>query len=287
MTAMISSLTEDQVSQLEFYREKWVDNGLNTDTLDVVKAKEILRAAYKSGGLAPPKDIYFAAGPREARDIFRKLYPYAEYREFAENIIYGNQESDWSGYVDYFENVVGLKLDNAKSIIDLAKHLSWTWVSADAAIMIDRPSHIRMDEQGLLHAENRASILYRDGFAVYSWHGQRIPKEWIQNPETLTASVALKQENIELRRAACEILGWANILEELNYTTIEEDEDPMIGKLIEVDLPDSGLERFLMVKCGTGRDFAIPVPPTMTTALNANAWTYGLEAGEYSPEIRT
>ena len=37
----------------------------------------------------------------------------------------------------------------------------------------------------------------------------------------------------------------------------------------------------------TGRRFALPVPPDMTTALQANAWSYGLDETDYKPEIRT
>lgn len=32
-----------------------------------------------------------------------------------------------------------------------------------------------------------------------------------------------------------------------------------------------------MVKCGTGRTFALPVPPEMTRAIDANAWTFALD----------
>jgi hypothetical protein len=60
-----------------------------------------------------------------------------------------------------------------------------------------------------------------------------------------------------------------------------------VGELIEVDIPDSGKERFLFVQCGTGREFALCVPPTMKTALEANAATYGLSAKDYQLEIRT
>jgi hypothetical protein len=56
---------------------------------------------------------------------------------------------------------------------------------------------------------------------------------------------------------------------------------------LEATLPDSGKERFLQVRCGTGRDFCIPVPREMTTALQANAWTYGLDAINFKPEVRT
>ena len=31
------------------------------------------------------------------------------------------------------------------------------------------------------------------------------------------------------------------------------------------------------VRCGTGRDFCLPVPPECATALAANAWLYGVE----------
>ena len=55
---------------------------------------------------------------------------------------------------------------------------------------------------------------------------------------------------------------------------INKDDDDEIGTLLEVDLPDSGKERFLVVTCGTGRKgIALPVPRDMQTALQANSWT--------------
>jgi hypothetical protein len=81
---------------------------------------------------------------------------------------------------------------------------------------------------------------------------------------------------MEQRRAACEIVGWVNILRELNAKTIDKDDDPMVGELVRVDIPDIGEEQFLRVLCGTGREFALPVPPTMRTALEANAWSYDI-----------
>jgi hypothetical protein len=56
----------------------------------------------------------------------------------------------------------------------------------------------------------------------------------------------------------------------------DSDEDAMVGNLLEVDIPDIGREKFLQVLCGTGRTFAIPVPPECKTALEANAWSYDI-----------
>ena len=96
----------------------------------------------------------------------------------------------------------------------------------------------------------------------------------------------MKWSDLEQRRAACAIVGWHNILDQLNAVTIDAN-TPEIGELLEVDIPDIGREKFLKVQCGTGRTFALPVPPEMTSAHEANAWTYGLTANEYNPECRT
>jgi len=285
---MITELTKEQQDQMPIYRDKWIDIGLSTETIDRDAAVAALNMAYQAADLAPPKTVLFASGPKDMVRVFRETFPNATWDEFNSNIIFGGHEADWASYIDYFQEVVGLDLNKANGLIELAKSSGWVWVSQDLAIIMDRPSHIRMDENNVLHAEDRPSVLYRDGFAVYSWHGLRVPREWIMEKEKLTAQKALSQDNIEMRRAACEIVGWSKILEDLNYSVVEKDEDEQIGTLVEVDLPDAGKEKFLMVKCGTGRDFAIPVPPDMKTALEANAWTFGLNPEDLRElEVRT
>ena len=166
----------------------------------------------------------------------------------------------------------------------LVKTCGWVWWHENVLVISDRPKELHRDDEGNLHNEVGPSISYRDGWSLFHWHGTAIPQEWIEN-KNLTPKIALTWENIEQRRCACEILGWSTILDKLNAKTIDQHENPEIGTLVEVDLPDSGRERFLRVKCGTGRDFAIPVPPEMQTAAQSNAWTYGLDV--VNPEVRT
>ena len=112
---------------------------------------------------------------------------------------------------------------------------------------------------------------------------------WIAE-KSLTPHVALGQNNIEMRRVACEILGWDAVLNDPSVAsrTINKHPNPEIGHLIQVNLPGTvGRSNFLSVRCGTGRQFAIPVPPGIKTALEANAWTYGVAVDEYQPEVRT
>ena len=143
------------------------------------------------------------------------------------------------------------------------------------------------DARGQLHHPSEAAFQFRDGFGLYRWHGTPVPQSWITAPDKLDPSRALTWSNVEQRRAAAEIIGWKRVLDGLRPLTIDKHEDPAIGELMEVQLPESGPARFLKVRCGTGRDFVLSVPRQMRTALEANAWTYDLEPDQYQLEART
>lgn len=192
-------------------------------------------------------------------------------------------------YLSAARDILGLKLPEHE------KFEAWERASIHGGFRImhekfcmvsDFPEFIRMDAENLPHCEDGPSHRWRDGWELFHWHGVRVPREWIMDKGMLTADVALSQENSELRRSACEIIGWNNVLSQLGEVVLDEDPDPQIGILVEVEL-EGNKERFIKVKCGTGRDFALPVPPDMKTALQANAWTYGIDDVDYKPEVRT
>ena len=283
---MITELTPEQEAKIPEYMEKWLAIGLSTERVDMATAVPAVIKAYECADLPPPavENILFARSPVEAGRMLKERNPDGN---VLESCIFGCHEASWLSFYSYFKEV--LKLDNLEKIeglIEVAHTCGWVNVYEDFAIIQDRPSVIKFDDQERLHSEIGPAIEYVDDFAVHAWHGTRIPKSFLDG--TLTAAGALKEENMELRRCACEIKGWINILDELDAVEIEQDEDEMIGTLRKVRLPDfEEDEYFLKVLCGTGRYFALPVPPTMTTALEANAWTYGMEPGEYAPEFRT
>jgi len=190
----------------------------------------------------------------------------------------------WAPYVCYlvsFRDVLGLRLkehDNYTHWEQAAIHGGFRVMHEEFCIVSDFPEILKIDDQNLPHCEDGPSHRWRDGWSLYHWHGVAIPQEWIEDKASLTAQTALTWENIEQRRAACEIVGWERILHELDAVTIDTDEDAMIGELVEVTLPDVGREKFLRVTCGTGRRFAIPMPPHVMTALAGNAWSYGVDS---------
>ena len=144
-----------------------------------------------------------------------------------------------------------------------------------------------LDERKTLHREDGPAIVWGEEKHYY-WHGTKVPAEWIEDKESIDVVELLQWSNTEERRAGCEIVGWARVLEKLNAEVVDENKDPEIGTLLRVNLPDAENSYFLKVRCGTGRTFALPVPDDMRTALQANAWTYGLDPEEYAElEVRT
>ena len=200
----------------------------------------------------------------------------------------------WAGYDSYLtamRDIIGLRLPEHE------KYAAWERCAIAApfrvmheefCIVSDFPEILKVDDENRPHCETGPSHRWRDGWSLYHWHGVSIPAEWVEDKKNLTAKTALTWPNIEQRRAACEIIGWDRILCELKARVIDEDDDPQVGTLVEVSLPDAGNERFLRVVCGTGRKFALPVPRTVKSAVEAQAWTWGLDTSEFQkPEIRT
>ena len=250
-TGKIESLTPEQEAQLDVYRDKWIKIGLSTERVDREVAMESVRKLYECGGLPMPKNVEFAGGPDEARDILRR---YGVDAPVTTSCVYGSHEAGWLSFYDYMQTELGIDFEGKlDGLFATAKTCGWVTVYDELAIIQDRPSCIKMDDQDRAHCEDGPAIAYADGFSVYSWHGVRVPDEWIKDKKSLTAKTALTWENTEQRRAACEILGWINVLAELKSKTIDEDDDEMIGTLLEVDIPDIGREKFLKVKCEIGR----------------------------------
>ena len=286
---MIDSMTFAQEQKTTEYLEKWKMIGLSTDRLDRPRAIDACKLLYTSANLAPPVDenFIFVDGPVDAFNKIKEIY---NVKSDEANILtsahYGNHEAYFAAYASFMKNEMGVKnIENIEGLIAVSEHCGWVNVFEDYCILSERPITIKFDDTQRTHCETGPAIEYADGFKVYIWHGTRVQPEWIEHG--ISATDALQVENVEKRRAACEIVGWANIIDELNPNIIDEDGDPQVGTLLSVDIPEIGESHYLRVQCGTGRTFAIPVPPDMKTALAANAWTYGLQPYEYKPEVRT
>lgn len=281
---MIEELTEEQEALIPKYVERFKNVGLNTARMDKKAAVAAVKMAYDIANLPMPDNVVFCKGPNDAEKKIREDSD-GEFGVFS-GVYSGSFNAGSIAYFTYMQEVLGVKgIEDVQGLSDMTMHCGWVNLFDTHVYISERPTRILFDEEERLHCENGPALMYEDGFEVYSWHGQRVPKRWIM--EGITAKEALTCENLEQRRAACEIVTWDKILDELNVEVIDEDEDPQIGTLVAVEIPDIGREHFIRVLCGTGRTHALTVPPECKTALEANAWTYGVGPEEYKPEVRT
>lgn len=194
--------------------------------------------------------------------------------------------------MDMNDDDVGLLCDRTT----LAKAVWHWWPFRDVCIISDRPTALVLDDLQRLSSLSGPALTFADGWKVCAVRGVVVPPSWITERDRLSVETALTWPNVEQRRIAAELIGWAKILEQLHPTVIDEHSNPQVGTLLEVQLERSEArnqllrmpERFLRVQCGTGRVFVLPVPRSMRTALEANAWTYNIDPDQLLKlEVRT
>ena len=157
----------------------------------------------------------------------------------------------------------------------ISAQCEWWWPFGGIVFASERPT-VKWDGEGRIHCETGLAVEYRGGYGLSFWRGTCIPNEWLTSGPPEPEAI-MRLENVEQRRVACEMRGWHNVLPKLpNAKMIDKHHNPQVGELWEAELPDHGRECFLMVKCGTGRTFAMPVGPKFKTARDANAATYGI-----------
>lgn len=283
----IDKLTPAQTARFAEWSQKWIDIGLSTEPADFEAATEAALKAYKLCNLNKPMVVLRMGSPYGATLggvlAWSMLHDLPKLRsqvdsqvgDATNNYRGGAYWASWCAYVSFFRDICGWKdpiLERFEIDETLTKSCGWVWWHENVLAISDRPTLIKRDDQGRLHCENGPSIAYRDGWALHHWHGVSIPAEWVSGKKP-SAKEVLTWTNVEQRRAACEIVGWANVLEsnELKSKVIDVDE-PHIGTLIQVDLPDAPKQWFLKYQCGTGRWFAESVnDKSFNTALKANA----------------
>lgn len=275
----IETLTPEQEALMPVYRDKWIEVGLDNSPLDKKACIEACKLMCEYGEEKFPEIVVFKRGPREAINYLISNKFIKDKEEYLNNCFYGSHEAGWVAFYDYMKEVLKLEdLEAVEALKQVARTCGWVYSTEQICVIIEKPLYTKFDENMRLHCENGPALYYSDGTAIYSWHGVTVRPEWIEHKENLVAEDIIYHSNMEERRVLMEIFGWNNILKKLNAITIDKDVDPEIGELLEVDIPDVGRDKFLRVLCGTGREFAMPVPPTMKTALEANAWTYDIPA---------
>ena len=195
------------------------------------------------------------------------------------NFLWGSQDFYWISYYRFAQKIGCVFNEGDTKRLDIMEAISsqceWWW-PFDGIVFVSQRPKVYWDGEGRIHREDGPAVEYKGGYGLSFWRGTCIPNEWIAGgpPE---ADKIMSIPNTEQRRVACEMRGWQNVIPCLpDAELVDKSPNPQIGELWQATLPDHGKDCFLIVPCGTGRTFGMPVGPKFKTAREANAATYGI-----------
>ncbi|MGZ4961769.1 MAG: DUF6745 domain-containing protein [Limisphaerales bacterium] len=148
------------------------------------------------------------------------------------------------------------------------------------------PSIVRVDDEGRLHSAVGPAFAWLDDVRDYYWHGIRVEAYVAEDPGRITVVDIESETNVEVRRVKIERFGPERYLIQSGARMVHQDD---YGMLFRKELP--GDEPLVMVKVvnatpesdGSFKDYFLRVPPTVQTAREAVAWTFGKAPCDYRP----
>jgi len=203
----------------------------------------------------------------------------------------------WVGYYDVCRQV-GVKFDSKiNALLDafiILANSGYYFPFQDTVICCEKPVEIHKNGQFQLHNETGPSILYKDGFSLWDYHGVSVPREVIEDPSFVNVKTIMAESNSEIRRVMYEIMGWDKFIEEAQLKLIDESDDPgNIGRQLKLyNFPDkfsnSGPMNLLFCINGTPKpngeipQYGITVPKEVKKAVEAAAWVANMPLEVYS-----
>lgn len=283
---VIQDLTPEQDAKLESYYEKWLAVGLQTGPRDHKAIEAALRKIYECAGLKPPARFVWGPSPVAVA----RMVDTEGGKEFGDpgRACYGTHDAGWLGFYDFMRTELGL-VEETNELVGLTEAAQagtgWFWPFEEVCFVSELPTVISQDAEGRLHAESGPALAYSDGTEVYAWHDVNVPKDVILNPKGITTAQIDGEQNAEIRRVMIERYGQERYIKDSDLKPVQEDE---AGMLFRKELPgDEPLVMVRVIDTTTGKPYFLRVPPEMTTAKEAVAWTFDVKPDEYKPEAET
>jgi hypothetical protein len=162
------------------------------------------------------------------------------------------------------------------------------WVLKQEVLAVPRPALRVVGDR--LHCEDGPAVAWPEGARYYFWRGVRVPEKVILRPRELTAQEITAEPNVEIRRVMLERYGPARYLQEIGAHCIHRDST---GELYRAAVPND--EPLVMVRVlnstpdpdDSRKSYWLRVPPSVRTAREAVAWTFGQRPDIYRPAMET
>ena len=219
----------------------------------------------------------------------------------------GNQWSGYAAYLSFFRHIAKLPLDYSgwQHYEALAELSGPRVMHTNYCLVSERPTTLVTEKVEAVyrpHNDRGPFCVWRDGTALYAWHGTYVPQRIIEAPETITADDITKEANASIRRVMVTKYGPQRYIQSLGVKPIsvvetvrgpEElyrvprpgDSDLCLARVINGtpeplgSTPDG--DHWVNGARWWRRDW-VRVPPDHATRVEqAVAWTYGVPEEDF------
>jgi len=172
----------------------------------------------------------------------------------------------------------------------IAFHLDRLYPFRGIAVAVWPATRVALDGEERLHSDHGPALAWRDGTAVYLWHGRLIDADLVEDSRPLSLTRIALERDPNRRRVLIERYGLGRYLLECGAAEIQHDE---CGRLYRLEQRlDEPIVAVRVVNHtphpdGTFEEFWLRVPPSTRTAREAVAWTFGLSPEEYDPIMQS
>jgi hypothetical protein len=204
---------------------------------------------------------------------------------------FGFQATSSLGVLEYFHDVGGLRRQTSAlaGLWQIAKNAAWILPTERICWLSARPTAIRIDTNGRLHAADGPALTHLDGWSVYAWKGVLVPPWIIDRPERINVRTIAANHDPQIRRCMIDILTPQRFIAEGGAYRVSHDETGVLWRQrwrweawAAVEVVNGTAE-----PDGTHKHYFLQIPPTVRSAREAVAWTYGLTEQRYRPKLRT
>lgn len=204
---------------------------------------------------------------------------------------FGLHDAPWLATCDFFSRIGVEGLSPALPWMALARAgAGWWWPFGSVAIVTAAPSVLKRDAENRLHCEFGPALAYPDGWAIWAIHGVSIGKKVVTDPQGLGVEEIVHEPDLAVRRVMLERFGYERFVCRAGLKPVQADH---FGRLYRLDPRRTEPIAFVEVlnstpePNGSRRRYFLCVPPTMRSAHQAVAWTFGLGTSEYRPDVES
>lgn len=273
--SMLETLTPAQERLLDKVADEYINDLTVARKPEMGAINRWLDVVYKLYDKARPARVEVAASPVAALKLASELTG----EQQTEMDWCGIRDGGWVAFYDLFHRIGQATDEEIADVLALKAfgRVAWDSVLLDeCAIVIRRPTKLRVDDQGNLHAGDGPCIQWADGTKDFAWHGTWVPERIVMDPKSHTRDEYLAITNTEHRRALGEIAGWAWVAELLGATPVDDWRDPQTKLAYQLLACADGSKLLRKqspkLKGGKQPTYFEPVHEDLKTARAARKW---------------